>query len=118
MVIKVYTPNIRSLVINQFNESLLESELKYIASDLLLHGFRDMHQINEAINRSMQICLSSSLSIRTNFKPIYISKRREIMCDWKLSTLGRKLVLVNADASIPLVAKFQMELLNHKNGII
>ena len=87
--------------------------MKFLASDLLSNGFSDMRQINEAIDRAIQICLSSStFSIKKNFKPVYISDNGNMLCDWKLSPIARKLVIVNADASIPIVAKIQFELLN------
>jgi len=97
--------------IDWFEEVMIDADLKYFASDMLLYGFNNMHEIDEAVERAMQICQTAAIPVRNNFKSIYLSNNGEVFCDWKLSNFSRKLVMINADASFPLVAKIQIELL-------
>ncbi len=110
MEITIFNQNYNNVVIDQFEEIMLDVELKFFASDMLSYGF-SVQEIDGAIERAIQICQTASIPVRNNFKSIYLSNNREILCDWKLSVFSRKLVILNAAASLPLVAQFQLELL-------
>lgn len=112
MEITIFNQNNHNDVIDQFEEILLDTELKFFASEMLLYGFNNMQEIDDAVERAMQICLTASIPLRKNFKSIYLGNNGgEVICDWKLSTFSRKLVVINADPSLPLVAQIQIELL-------
>ena len=112
MEIEIFNQNYTNDIIDQFQEIMLNEELKFFASDMLSYGFNNMQEIDEAIVRAIQICQTASIPLRKNFKSIYLSNNGGgIICDWKLSAFSRKLVILNAAATIPLVAKFQIGLL-------
>lgn len=115
MEIAIFNQNNHFDVIDQFEEVMLDAELKFFASDMLLYGFNNMHEIDQAIERARQICETADIPVRNNFKSIYLSNNGEVFCDCKLSNFSRKLVMINADASLPLVAQFQIELLKIEN---
>lgn len=114
MKIVVYDQNIKNKALDQFYEIVADSELKFFASEMLLFGFNDMEQIEQAVERAIKICKSASIPVRKNFKSVYLSYQGTVICDWKISSLGRKLLILNADASIPLVAETQVELIKNK----
>ena len=95
----------------EFRDKLFDTELSYFASDLFNYGLNASDEIDIAIQRAIAICKTAGLTIKQNFKPVYIYKNNEIVCDWRLSSLGRKLVLLNANANNPFVARLQLELL-------
>lgn len=99
----------------EFRDKLFETELSYFASDLFNFGMISYDEIDIAIQRAINICKTAGLTIKQNFKPVYIYKNNEIVCDWRLSALGRKLVLLNASANNPFVARLQIELLEKFN---
>jgi len=96
---------------DHFFERLLERDLKLLASELIQYGFEDMSEIDTAVERAMKICVAAAIPIRSNFKRFYISIDGWIVADWLISDLGKKLILINATASNPYVAKIQMALL-------
>lgn len=111
MEIAIFNQKYSNDIIEQFEENILDAELKFYASDMLLYGFNNMKEIDDAIERAIQICHTASIPIRSNFKSIYLSNNRGVICDCKLSDFGRKLLIINASATIPLVAQIQLELL-------
>ena len=115
MEIKIFNQNYNNEVIEHFQDTMNDSELKFLASEMLKDGFNNMEEINDAINRAIQICRTASIPLRSNFKSIYLSNNGEVICDWKLSSLSRKLVIINAAASLPFVAQIQIELLKMGN---
>ena len=56
-------------------------------------------------------CCTANVPVAENFKPVYLSKNGEVICDWRVSTLGRQLILLNGNPAIAQVAKLQLELL-------
>ena len=112
MELIIYNRNSGSKSIKDFYEQMSDSNLHFFASELLSYGFKNMSQIDIAVERAIQICKVAAVPLRKNFKAVYLSENGSIVCDYKLSSLGRKLVILNADASIPFVARVQLELIN------
>jgi DNA-damage-inducible protein D len=96
----------------EFRDKLFETELNYLASDLVNYGLNS-GEIDLAIQRAINICRTAGLTIKQNFKPVYIYKNSEIISDWRLSALARKLVLLNGNTDNPFVARLQLELLGN-----
>lgn len=112
MSMTIYHNHLRNELLDRLLENLLDAELEYTASELFVSlGLIDPYKIDAAVARAIQICQTASIPVRNNFKPVYMSSHGQIVCDWRLSPLARKLVILNADASHPLVAKVQVELL-------
>ena len=112
MNIVIYNNNYRSKAFEQFMEVLFDSDLHFLASELSIYGITSGPETEIAIKRAMKICNSTHQNVRQHFKPVILCKDGTLQRDWKLSPLARKLVLLNANPSNPLVGRLQMELLN------
>lgn len=96
--------------IDTFMEFYYISQMKYLASDLLIKGFSNK-QISTAVSKAIKIAYHSGVEIHQHFMPFYGAVTNQIIKDCKLSDLGYGLVLLNADADIALVGDFQIGLL-------
>lgn len=98
-------------VLQDFINSLEQRKLKYYASDIFEHDDVTEEEINEAVQRAMQICSSMNISIAHHFKTIYKAIDEEIGIDWKMSVLGVYLVMINGNPRHSQVAKFQIDVI-------
>ncbi|MEX1003432.1 MAG: hypothetical protein WDZ35_15040 [Crocinitomicaceae bacterium] len=113
MIPVIFYQNHRSgTTIDRFFDKLQDQNLIFLASELMLYGFEDMREINEAIERAMRICKAADIPLQSNFKRFYCCSEGELMLDWMISDLGKRLILINASPSNPYVAKIQMRLLS------
>lgn len=110
MNIILYEEDHYSDPLDSFMEKLYETQLRYLASELLSFGLTSMSEIEDAVARALHVCRAAGLPAKQHFKPVYVYGRGEIIADWRLSSLGRKLVLLNANPKNPYVARLQLEL--------
>ena len=113
MNITIYSKPFHNDGFEKFLESVYERELKFLASELSWFGLSYSDDLTKAIERAIKICHAAHVSIKQNFKPVYICDNGQLICDWRLSTLGKKLVLLNANPANPIVANLQIQLLNN-----
>ena len=93
-------------------ELIAEHNLVYYASVAGNEmGFETFDELQEAVKRAMELCLSIGLPINRNFKRIFRSTSLGILFDWKLSVLAYHLVQLNGGTSNPQVARLQVDLL-------
>jgi hypothetical protein len=111
MNITVYQNQINDAAFLHFRELMMDRELCYLASDLYAFGLDDAHDLNDAIIRAISVCKAVGIPVRANFKMVFTSRDGAVYCDWKLSSLGRKLLILNANPNNPFVAKMQIKLL-------
>ena len=97
--------------LEQFRSTIHERNLRFLASELMDRHLMDYLEIQRAIKRAMIVCKTLDLPIEAHFKPLYVSRSGQVLCDWKLSDLGRKLVLINGNPANPFVAMLQKELI-------
>lgn len=97
--------------IDTFMELYYSSQMKYLASDLLKKGLSN-EQVSAAVLKGIKIANLSGLETRQHFRPVYSAIENQIIKDCKLSELGYGLVLLNVDANAPVVAEFQIRILN------
>lgn len=98
--------------ISHLLEALETMELQHKASDLIKYGFSH-DDLNVAVNRAMTICNTGNISLKTNFKKIYVSNKQGIATDWMLSALARKLVLLNSNVNNPITARIHLNLVKN-----
>ena len=110
MNIAIYQGETSHESLETFREILYGVDLKYLASDLASFGLENSEEMEKAVVRAIKACRAVRIPIRKNFKEIYVSQRGRVYRDWRLSALGRKLVLINANPSNPVVARLQVEL--------
>lgn len=96
--------------IDNFMDSYYSLHLRFFASDLLYQGLSPK-QINDAVIRAIDVAKSSEMNIREHFKPIYSCINNEIISDCKLSRIAYGLVLMNAEARLSAVGKWQRRVL-------
>jgi hypothetical protein len=96
--------------LDQFLDIYLYKQMPYFASDLLEGGLSP-NQITQAVSRAMLAGETAGISVRRHFIPVYTQHRKGLIKDCKLSKLGYALVLLNAEVSNPIVAKWQMQVL-------
>jgi hypothetical protein len=95
----------------EFVRGVHERNLRYYASDIQqILGLMAFEQLEEPIRRAMQVCRSEGLQADDHFKPVYRCKESNTLRDWKLSTLGYCLVMLNCNPVHPTVARMQMAL--------
>lgn len=111
MNITIYRDNSRNNGVQSFIESILDLDLKYLASDLTNYGFNQKTELTEAVQRAIAICGTAEISVRRNFKPVFVYGDGQLARDWRISEFGRKLIILNADPSNPIVAKFQLQMI-------
>jgi hypothetical protein len=97
----------------EFLDFLQDVRLSHLASDMFVYGFNDSEELAAAVERAINVCRTLQISVRQNFKPVYIYRDSGIIKDWRLSDLGRKLVILNGDCKNPYVAQLQIQLLSN-----
>lgn len=97
----------------EFVDAYILDSLQYRVSDFFDLGMEDEDELAEAINRAIRVCKSSGVSVEENFRSIYIVGEHGILRDWMLSILARRLILLNANPSNPIVARLQIKLLKN-----
>jgi DNA-damage-inducible protein D len=110
MEIIIYEESRGTDPMEEFIEKIHDAQLRYLASELLSFGINDISEIEAAVNRALHVCRAAGLPAKHHFKPVYVYDRGGILADWRLSALGRKLVLLNANPENPYVARLQLEL--------
>jgi hypothetical protein len=73
--------------------------------------FETPDELQDAVKRAMELCISTGLPVNCNFKRFFKSTALGIICDWKLSALAYHLVQLNGGPSNPQVARMQFDLL-------
>ncbi len=113
MEITIYHTPESSSEMEEFVEACILDSLQYRVSEFLDIGIEDGDELAEAINRAIRACKNSGLSVEENFRSIYIVGDEGILKDWMLSVLARRLILLNANPSNPIVARLQIKLLKN-----
>ena len=111
MNVVLYHKFLHHEAVERFHDNMLDIGLNYWLSDLKWYGLEDTDELGKAVERAMKICSTMNLPVRENFKKTYIYKDDQLQYDWRLSSLGKKLVLLNSDPSNLFVAKLQMKLM-------
>lgn len=103
-----YEQDLPSRVILEFVEAVDALELRYLSCDLLESlEMEDEHQLDIAVERAINACISLSIPSRKHFRRVFFIKHNGIHRGWRLSALGCYLTMVNEDPSNPMVAQFQ-----------
>jgi hypothetical protein len=96
--------------ISVFLDFYYSLNMTHLASDLLDKGLSP-DKITKAVAAAMKIASASGLETMKHFMPVYSNLDDCIIQDCKLSHLAYGLVLMNADADLPIVGQFQVDLL-------
>jgi len=100
----------QSDVIHNFMDLYYSLHMTHLASDLLKKGLSP-DQITDAVTTAIKVANTSGIETNKHFMPVYSGINEEIIQDCKLSHLAYGLVIMNADASLPVVGDFQIDVL-------
>ena len=99
------------------SEQVLESEdriicsgLTHYASHLLQKCFCDMDELERSMQRAITALRAAHIPPSQHFRTVFLCGS-ELKCDWLISDLGLRLLLINADVSNPQVGRLQVEIL-------
>ena len=99
--------------IDNFIDSLLDSNLTCYASDLLeQQGCQNLQELGEAVRRATEVCNCMHVPLQENFKVVYRSRNGEVVQDWRLSRMAYLLTALNADSRSAFVAQLQHNMVN------
>lgn len=100
-----------------FDDLLNEQKLKFYAVDVAEQlGFSSFEALSQAVERAMQVCRVLNLPMEQHFKVIYKNTSKGVLCDWKISQLGKALMCINGETDNAKVAKMQVELIGRMLG--
>lgn len=90
-------------------DSFFKSDQLFFANDIFdLLDIKDETQQKSAITRAFQSCVSSSVPLNSNFRPVYRFGDNGLIADWQLSALACYLIIINCDPHYKQVAKAQL----------
>jgi len=111
MELTIYTKNYDVTdAVQNFMDFYYAINMKYLASDLIEKGLSPK-QISNAVAMAIKIANSSGIETYKHFMPVFSGTHEVIIQDCKLSNLGYGLVLMNAEANLPVVGEFQVTIL-------
>ncbi|MDP3555981.1 MAG: damage-inducible protein D [Bacteroidota bacterium] len=109
---KIFTTSEMETFVKQIQEFNLICYASEAAKEM---EFEDLSEFHEAVQRSMELCLTVGIPLEGNFKQVYKCSYDEIEYDWKLSVFAYRMVCLNGGSSNANVARMQIELLKNYN---
>ena len=104
------TQRFRHHALDHFMDMVHSSQMNYWASDLLAKGLKP-EEIRCAVRRAMMACTSSGEDYHCHFQLMYTSSTNGVSFDdCKMTRLGYRLTILNANPSNVYVAKVQVKL--------
>lgn len=98
--------------LDHLEEVIAEKGLVHYASSLLERGFHDEQELNEALYKACEAIQSARMPVHYHFRKVFICREGDIQYDWLVSDLGMRLIVLNADASNPILARLKIEVAN------
>jgi len=87
--------------------------VRYASEAVEEMGFTSVEELNQSIERTIEMCIQAGIPLDGNFRRIYMCSENGIAYDWKLSLLAYGLVCINGSPSNPNVARLQIGLLKN-----
>jgi hypothetical protein len=98
--------------LDNFLDLYYNSQMSYFASDLMEKGLSHT-DIKKGIGKAMVAAESAGIDLRKHFQLTYTQRNGSLISDCKLSKLGYAMVLLNAPIENPVVARWQVKVLNN-----
>ena len=97
--------------LEELEDSLAERKLIYYASSLLNRGFDDPGELEDAISKACTAISIAGKPVHHHFRKVFIAGDHDLdlQYDWLVSDLGMKMIILNADASNPLIANLKLK---------
>ena len=104
------THTYRNQSLEYFLDMVNRSQMRYWASDLLAKGLKP-DEIRKAVRRAMVACTNNDLDFHRHFHLMYTSSTQGVSFDdCKMTKLGYRLTILNANPQNKYVARFQIKL--------
>lgn len=98
--------------LDNFLDVYYNSQMSYFASDLMEKGL-SLIDIKKGVSKAIMASKSAGIDIRKHFQLTYTQRNGALISDCKLSKLGYAMVLLNAPVENPVVARWQVKILNN-----
>ena len=83
--------------------------LTHYGSQLLANCFHDRTELEQSLNKALMALKAANEPVSHHFRTIFLCGD-ELTSDWMISDVGMRLLLINADASNPLVAHLLLKI--------
>lgn len=90
-------------------EQKSDIRLNFFAGEIMNRlGVNDPDELQSAMSRTIKVFRSMNIPVRQHVKRFYKYADGNLMVDWKISPLTSYLLVLNADPTLPEVAKAQL----------
>ena len=87
----------------------IETKLNYFAGDIMeILAIENVAEIASSINRAVRACRTMGIPFSSNFKRVYRFDGKNLIADWKMSSLACYLLIINCNPCHQSVAKAQL----------
>ena len=94
---------------HQKQEWFKHFKLNYFVSDIMNNlKIDNAQEIEISLTRTFDVCHSLHISKKQNFKKIYRFDGKNLLIDWKISSLACYLIIINCNPSNEFVARAQL----------
>jgi hypothetical protein len=84
-------------------------QLHFFVSDIMSHlNIDSAQEIAISMNRTFDVCNTLQISKPQNFKKIYRFDGKNLLIDWKISSLACYLIIINCNPTNEFVARAQL----------
>ena len=95
--------------IQVYHQNIYEPKLNYAVSEIMESlAIENTDEINLAFSRAVQVCDVLHIPFDYHFKKLYRSDGKNLLIDWKISSLASYLIIVNCNPTNESVAKAQL----------
>ncbi len=99
--ITLYLQQQRAVAIDEFDEALRYQDLRYQLRHLWQAGFSPADNIQQALQRAIEVCRMANINPREHFRPLYVfdSVTGNVSVDWMMSKRGFTLLMLQLPAT-------------------
>ncbi len=100
--------------IPDLRDEAASTHCRFLGSDLMRAlGYDSRESFCEAVASGMRACAALGFPLHHHFQPVFRPEGSGLVRDFKLSFLGCYFVTINAEPSLPSVARAQLFFLTH-----
>ncbi len=93
-----------------FLEILIDSQIRYYASDVYkMLEFSTMDQFITTLEKAVNTLHLAEIPVEHHIRPVYISDKRDLIVDYKISPLAFGLITMYAETESPRIARIKVD---------
>jgi hypothetical protein len=106
---------LHNAILEDIFDDIRSMDCRFHCTDLMESlGYEKYELFEPAIEAAKKACLSLNILVRYHFKTIFIYDGKSIQKEYLFSHLACYFITMNADSSMPAVARAQLYFLNKK----